>query len=79
VTKPKPIPPDPARDGAWQVVVSFRVNGPFAQPWTWDEFWFAVRRWGDEFAHGVDRESESHAVRKIGAAGERSQMEGKGP
>jgi hypothetical protein len=78
MTKSKPIPHDPARAG-YQVMVSFRVNGPFTQPWTWDELWFAIRRWGDEFAHGVDRESESHAVRKVGAAGEQSQMEGAGP
>lgn len=79
MTRPKPIGADPARDGAYQVVASFRVR---PHP--------GIGR--DEVRDGVLdvlvndlAETEGYvsnldvAVRKIGQQGEASQFEGEGP
>jgi hypothetical protein len=73
MSKPRPISPDPDRDG-YQVVVSFRAADPQGNQ---DDFHGALsdllERW---FAHVADLDM---AVREIGAQGEQSQMEGAGP
>jgi len=74
MTKPKPIGPDPTRNGQLQVVVSFRAADPQGNK---DDFHGALsdllERW---FAQVADLDM---AVREIGAQGEQSRMEGAGP
>jgi hypothetical protein len=72
VTKPKPIPPDPTRDG-YQVVVSFRVQTQEDKAGDPDLIEAFVRN-----RLGRMQGLTVH-IRRIGAAGEQSQMEGAGP
>jgi hypothetical protein len=78
VTKPKPIGPDPARDGRHQFVVSFRLKGTLRQPtFAAEALREALQAWAASYSDGLA--GLSVATRVIGAQGEQSQMEGEGP
>jgi hypothetical protein len=73
VTKPKPIGPDPERDGSYQVVVSFRVQTQEDKAGDPDLIEAFVRN-----RLGRMQGLTVH-IRRIGAQGEASRVEGAGP